>query len=176
MQRIKHVSRVKARNHRQRRDKTVLTSFAVYSSEVGYIRIAQRDERVVALAILSETPADMGRANDYLDRVYTQIIEYLRGERSTFNIEIDISTCTEFQQKVLNALQQIPYAQRRTYKEVATAIGKPNAARAVGMACNRNPIAIVIPCHRVIGSKGNMVGYAFGVPLKRHLLALESAE
>jgi O-6-methylguanine DNA methyltransferase len=81
---------------------------------------------------------------------------------------------TPFQIKVYKALLQIPAGQTRTYKQIAKAIGKPNAARAVGNACNKNPYAPAVPCHRVVGSNGKLTGYAFGLPIKQKLLELES--
>ncbi|MCZ0942750.1 MAG: methylated-DNA--[protein]-cysteine S-methyltransferase, partial [Gammaproteobacteria bacterium] len=82
-------------------------------------------------------------------------------------------TGTAFQRKVLEALQAIPYGETRSYKEVAAAIGKPRAVRAVGAANGRNPIPIIIPCHRVIGSDGSLTGFGGGLEVKRALLALE---
>jgi methylated-DNA-[protein]-cysteine S-methyltransferase len=81
---------------------------------------------------------------------------------------------TEFQQKVWAALCEIPYGETRTYGEIAAAIGSPKAARAVGMACNRNPVWITIPCHRVVGSNGSLTGYAGGLEMKKFLLELEA--
>ena len=80
---------------------------------------------------------------------------------------------TDFQKSVWHALQQIPYAQVRTYGQIAQALGRPGAARAVGQACNRNPLWIVIPCHRVIGKNSALTGYAGGIALKQELLELE---
>ena len=96
------------------------------------------------------------------------------GKRMEFDLPVKLQG-TEFQVKVWEALRQIPYGKVSTYKEIATAIGNPNAARAVGMACNRNPIWIAIPCHRVIGSGQALTGYAGGIDMKRSLLQLEQA-
>lgn len=150
-----------------------MSSFAVYSSPIGYIHIEHIDQRVVKLQILKQEPAECGEADGFTDMLYHQLEEYFRGERSVFDVEVDISGCTPFQQRVLRALQSIPYGETRTYKDIATAIDNPKASRAVGMANNRNPIVIIIPCHRVIGSDGRMVGYASGVGNKRFLLDLE---
>ena len=81
---------------------------------------------------------------------------------------------TPFQIKVYKELLKIPAGQTRTYKQIAKAIGSPNAARAVGNACNRNPYAPIVPCHRVVGSNGSLTGYAFGLPFKKKLLQLEA--
>lgn len=88
-------------------------------------------------------------------------MEYLNGKRKTFDIKYEING-TEFQKKVWEELTHIPYGETSTYKEIAVAVGNPKASRAVGMANNKNPISIVVPCHRVIGSDGKLVGYAGG--------------
>lgn len=101
-----------------------------------------------------------------------QLREYFEGERKDFNLPLS-PVGTKFQLKVWKALQTIPYGETRSYRQVAEIIGNPKACRAVGMANNRNPIAIIIPCHRVIGADGNLVGYGGGLDLKQQLLDLE---
>lgn len=101
-----------------------------------------------------------------------QLEEYFKGERKNFDLPLNLKG-TEFQKKVWEALKQIPYAQTRSYKEIAMVIGNKNASRAVGMANNKNPCPIVVPCHRVIGSNGSLVGYALGLDIKKKLLDLE---
>lgn len=101
-----------------------------------------------------------------------QLDEYLNGERENFRLEF--SYCgTEFQKKVWKALQKIPFGETRSYQDIAKDIGNPKAVRAVGMANNKNPIPIIIPCHRVIGKNGDLTGYGGGLPMKRKLLHLE---
>ncbi len=102
----------------------------------------------------------------------TQLAEYFAGERDSFELELT-PRGTEFQRSVWRALEQIPYGETRSYGEIAAAVGRPKAARAVGMANNRNPIAVIVPCHRVIGSGGAMVGYAGGLGRKTWLLEHE---
>jgi len=101
-----------------------------------------------------------------------QLEEYLSGDRKQFDLPLN-PVGTEFQKSVWHMLQTIPYGEHWSYKQVAIALGKPTAARAVGMANNKNPIAIIIPCHRVIGSNGDLVGYAGGLAIKEQLLKLE---
>ena len=101
-----------------------------------------------------------------------QLDGYFAGRRQRFDLPLAPSG-TAFQRKVLAALQAIPYGETRSYKEVAAAIGKPRAVRAVGAANGRNPIPIIIPCHRVIGSDGSLTGFGGGLAAKRALLALE---
>lgn len=101
-----------------------------------------------------------------------QLEEYFKGERKVFDLPIHRKG-TPFQQKVWNALCEIPYGEVRTYKEIAVSINHPKAYRAVGMANNKNPIMIIVPCHRVCGSNGKLVGYAGGLEVKEKLLRLE---
>jgi methylated-DNA-[protein]-cysteine S-methyltransferase len=107
-----------------------------------------------------------------IKKTATQIDEYLAGKRKQFTVPIMLHG-TEFQLAVWKALQSIPYGETRSYKEIAALIGRPKAVRAVGMANNRNPVSIIVPCHRVIGSDGSLTGYGGGLPLKQYLLELE---
>lgn len=84
------------------------------------------------------------------------------------------TSLTAFQTSVLQEISKIPFGETRTYKQIANAVGSPKASRAVGMACNKNPFPFVIPCHRVVGSNGSLTGYAYGLPMKKKLLAFES--
>lgn len=103
-----------------------------------------------------------------------QLTQYFEGERKGFDLPLSLHG-TEFQQKVWKELGKIPYGQTCTYKDIAERIGIPKGCRAVGMANNRNPVAIVIPCHRVIGMNGSLTGYAGGLDLKEYLLELEKS-
>jgi O-6-methylguanine DNA methyltransferase len=108
-------------------------------------------------------------------QVYTRELEqYFAGVRKQFTFPVDLRG-TEFQLACWRALLDIPYGETRTYADIARAVGKPNGFRAVGMANNRNPIAIVVPCHRVIASDGTLCGYGGGLEIKRKLLELEGA-
>lgn len=111
-------------------------------------------------------------ASPLLDAAEAQLREYFAGARRTFDLPL-APHGTAFQQRVWTALRAIPYGETRTYGELAAAIGSPNASRAVGMANHRNPIPIIIPCHRVICANGTLTGYAGGLEIKRKLLALE---
>jgi len=105
-------------------------------------------------------------------QVIEELAEYFDGERQTFGTPIRL-VGTAFQQSVWAALRDIPYGQTRTYGEIAAAIGSPSAVRAVGLANSRNPISILVPCHRVVGSTGALTGYSGGIDNKRLLLDLE---
>lgn len=104
----------------------------------------------------------------------TELEEYFAGKRREFTFPLDLRG-TDFQRACWDALLAIPYGETRTYADIARAVGKPNAFRAAGMANNRNPIAIVVPCHRVIASDGTLCGYGGGLDVKRKLLELEGA-
>jgi methylated-DNA-[protein]-cysteine S-methyltransferase len=103
-----------------------------------------------------------------------QIAEYLAGKRRDFDLPLDLRG-TPFQQRVWRELLRIPYGETRTYAEVARAIGRPAATRAVGLANGANPVAVVVPCHRVVAAGGKLGGYGGGLPLKRRLLAMEGS-
>jgi O-6-methylguanine DNA methyltransferase len=109
-----------------------------------------------------------------LSRYTTELAEYFEGSRREFTFPLDLRG-TDFQLACWRALLAIPYGETRTYADIARAVGKPNAFRAAGMANNRNPVAIVVPCHRVIASDGTLCGYGGGLDIKRKLLELEGA-
>lgn len=117
------------------------------------------------------------RDGEMVRRAAAQVCEYLRGERRAFDVPIDWSLLPPFQRAVLQATAAIPYGQTRTYGDLAAAIGRPGAARAVGRAEARNPLPLIIPCHRVIGRDGKLHGYgmADGLKTKEWLLKLEGA-
>ena len=113
-----------------------------------------------------------GLENDVMKQASEELREYFHGERISFSFPIHIIG-TPFQKKVWHALMEIPYGETVTYREIACKVGNPKASRAVGMANHRNRLPIVIPCHRVIGSNGKMVGYALGLAKKEYLLEME---
>ena len=104
-----------------------------------------------------------------------ELDEYFEGRRQEFDLPVDLSALPAFQQSVLAELRRVRYGQVDTYGGLAARIGKPKAARAVGGALNRNPVPIVVPCHRIVGADGSLTGYAGGLERKRALLALEQA-
>lgn len=115
------------------------------------------------------------RSDDpYLFGVFNQLNEYFAGNRKKFNVPLDIDG-SEFQKRVWNELQKIPYGKTISYKSLSDKLGDVKAIRAVGKANGQNPIAIIIPCHRVIGANGSLVGYAGGLAIKEKLLHLEGA-
>jgi O-6-methylguanine DNA methyltransferase len=119
------------------------------------------------------TEADSHRARALAERAREELEEYLGGLRSYFTLPVDLSATAAFQRSVLEAAEQIPFGEVRSYRWIAERIGSPHAVRAVGTALGRNPVPILVPCHRVLRGDGSLGGYAFGLDLKNRLLALE---
>ncbi len=142
----------------------------------GLVRVVTGPLGLIALDLHPPFSGDYVAAlpSDPIHRdAHAQLRAYARGELTRFSLPIDPQG-TPFQRTVWAALLNIPYGQTRTYGQIASAIGRPNAARAVGMACGSNPIGLVIPCHRVVGTDGSLTGYAGGLDLKARLLQHES--
>jgi methylated-DNA-[protein]-cysteine S-methyltransferase len=162
-----------------------------YDTELGKLFLAEDGEGITELSLISkeyEEKADMEQKQEKLQLKATeyewvetnllreaadQFIEYAAGKRNDFTVKLH-PRGTEFQLRVWKALQSIPYGETRSYKQIAQAIGNEKASRAVGMANHNNPIMCMIPCHRVIGANGSLVGYAGGISTKKMLLELES--
>jgi methylated-DNA-[protein]-cysteine S-methyltransferase len=115
------------------------------------------------------------RAPRAVDEARRELDEYFEGKRERFDLALDLSGSADFTQDVLTALGRVPFGEVTTYGRLATLVGRPRAARAVGTVMNRNPIPIVLPCHRVVGSTGSLVGYAGGLDRKEQLLKFEGA-
>jgi methylated-DNA-[protein]-cysteine S-methyltransferase len=143
----------------------------VYDSPVGPLRLESRDGALVALH-LNAPPGPEDLADPILARATDQLREYFAGTRTSFDLPLAMHG-NAFEQRVWTALRQIPYGETASYGQIAEQIGAPGAARAVGVANARNPIAIIVPCHRVIGANGKLVGFGGGLPMKRALLDLE---
>jgi methylated-DNA-[protein]-cysteine S-methyltransferase len=146
---------------------------AYYASPIGTVEIVGTAESVLALNFVEGEPKDDSRLSGCLKACVEQIDEYFKGNRKEFSLPLKTEG-TEFQQKVWRQLERIPYGEVASYGEVARAIGKPTACRAVGTANHSNPIAIIIPCHRVIGADGSLTGYGGGLWRKEWLLNLEA--
>lgn len=137
---------------------------------LGEILLVANTYGLTGIYLPAHKPGDIGTRDDH--RLLTprrQLTEYFTGDRREFDLSL-AATGTEFQQSVWKALQQIPYGETASYKDIATWIGKPSAVRAVGLANGKNPLSIVVPCHRVIGANGKLVGYGGGVGAKGWLL------
>ena len=140
------------------------------NSPVGILKITQSDKGIRSVSVVDQKGAV--EKGEYLDKAMIQLEEYFQGIRKEFDVKLDMEG-TAFQKLVWEALIRIPYGQTLTYKEIAEQIGRPKAYRAVGMACNKNPIPIIVPCHRVIGSNHHLVGYAYGLEMKQYLIDWE---
>ncbi|MFT8363098.1 MAG: methylated-DNA--[protein]-cysteine S-methyltransferase [Sporolactobacillus sp.] len=149
-----------------------MTHYAFYPFAFGLLKVGYTDQAIVCLDRIDQADAPNERSS-LSEAAYQQIREYLDGRRQAFDLPC-IAQGTQFQQSVWSALRRIPYGETRTYKQIAEAAGNPKACRAVGMANHRNPLIIVVPCHRVIGSSGSLVGYGGGLDMKRALLELEA--
>ena len=146
------------------------------NTKIGNMAIIEEDDKIIAIEINQPIKEDiMQKDTPLLKETEKQLLEYLEGKRKAFDVPLNPKG-TKFMKEVWTALQEIPYGQTRTYGQIAKRIGKPKAARAVGMANHRNPIPIITPCHRVIGSNGKLVGYALGMEKKEFLLTLEGID
>ena len=148
-----------------------MIQYLSFSSPFGTLVLGTEADTVVSLRPVTHQLPE-GLPNQVAIQAVHQLLEYFSGTRTCFDLPL-FPKGTPFQQQVWQELCRIPYGQTRTYGEIAAAIGKPGAARAVGMACNRNPIWLLIPCHRVVSKDGSLTGYAGGLDMKRCLLELE---
>ncbi len=159
--------------------KSQATHYASVDSPIGELLLIGDGRSLSALKMIDD--GDYRGQSEGLTRddarfvdVIAQLEEYFAGERTDFELDL-APEGTEFQLSVWDALSEIPFGETRSYGEIAAAVGRPKAARAVGMANNRNPIAVIVPCHRVIGASGDLVGYGGGMDRKVWLLDHERA-
>lgn len=146
---------------------------SLFGTPLGQMGLAEEDGAVVRLYLPNApTPRIMPHETPLLAEGRRQLLDYLTGARRTFDLPLRLQG-TEFQRRVWEALRAIPYGETRSYGQLAAALGRPKACRAVGMANHNNPIPILVPCHRVVGTDGSLTGYAGGLDLKRRLLELE---
>ena len=145
----------------------------VFQTILGPVVISEQDGAITELIFAKGSPdRENNQITPLLKEAEKQLLEYLSGDRTKFDLNL-AAQGTEFQKTVWNALQEIPYGQTRSYKQVAEMIGRPEASRAVGMANSKNPILIFTPCHRIVGSDSKLTGYAGGLEIKKTLLELE---
>jgi methylated-DNA-[protein]-cysteine S-methyltransferase len=164
------------------REGLVDVAYDLADSPVGELLVAVTDRGLCRIAYrpddaLEELTDDFGarvlRVPRRVDRVRRELDEYFEGHRREFELELDLTPVAEFNRRALDELARVPYGQVTTYGALAAKIGRPKAARAIGGAMNRNPIPIVLPCHRVVGADGSLVGYGGGLDRKTALLELE---
>lgn len=142
-----------------------------YSSPIGMVEIAGNEYGVTSI-IFAEGKVISDGIPEVLKNAYNQLDEYFNGKRKVFDLKLSLDG-TEFQRKVWSELMNIPYGETLTYKDIANKLGNINAVRAVGNANGKNPISIVVPCHRVIGSSGELTGYSGGLERKAWLIEHE---
>jgi methylated-DNA-[protein]-cysteine S-methyltransferase len=160
--------------------------FDVIESPIGPLLVAATDRGLARIFFDAEPEAHLDRlartygprvlrSSSSVDVVHRQLDEYFEGKRNDFTVDVDLRGTAPFARHVLEELSHVPYGQTTTYGTLAGRVGAPRAARAVGTVMNRNPIPIVLPCHRVVGADGSLTGYGGGLHVKEHLLRLEGA-
>lgn len=148
-----------------------------YQSPLGLMTLQASEQGLLGVWFETQTtqPDQLGHCNPthpILSEAVRQLAQYFSGQRCEFELPL-AAQGTEFQRKVWQALCRIPFGETRSYQQLAEAIGNPNAVRAVGLANGRNPLSVIVPCHRVIGKSGKLTGYAGGIERKAFLLELE---
>jgi len=147
----------------------------VTESPVGNLMIEADDEGITSVSFSDNVHVLGTQSNEHILAAQCQLLEYFKGVREDFDVPLSMTGHPPFYQKVWQELLKVPYGDSCSYQDIAAALGDPNAARAVGMANGKNPIAIIVPCHRVIGRNGKLTGYAWGIDTKRWLLRHEIA-
>lgn len=147
----------------------------VFESKIGYILVTSFDEKLVKLDV-SDKYNNHSVEDDFNNFVIFQLKEYFHGERKIFTIPLSFDESSEFNKKVWTELLNIPYGKTASYLEVSEKIGHPKAYRAVGTAVGRNPIPIIVPCHRVISSSGKIGGFSLPIFIKEELLKIEQKD
>lgn len=148
-----------------------MVRYGLYGCPLGTMAIGYEDHSIISVKLVCGAMPEH-QPSSLSDLAAAQLQEYFDGKRKRFHFPIALKG-TDFQRSVWSALLQIPYGETRTYGEIAAMIGNPKASRAVGMACNRNPIWIIVPCHRVVGKGGTLTGFEGGLDVKSALLELE---
>lgn len=149
----------------------------VTETRIGQLTLVAEESELVGLYIHNQRHRPAQETFGFSDsepfaEVISQLGEYFEGQRTDFDLALRL-TGTTFQRRVWMALREIPYGEVTSYGEIAQRIGQPSAARAVGLANGKNPIGIIVPCHRVVGAQGQLTGYGGGLELKQHLLDFE---
>lgn len=151
-----------------------MNTICYFSTAIGKIGLVANETAVLRLLFDGETDSEqpMERSTALLQDAGGQLLDYLAGRRRQFALPL-APTGTAHLRRIWDAVSAIPYGQTRSYRQIAAALGNPRSARVIGLANHRNPLPIFIPCHRVIGSDGQLTGYRGGLPLKQTLLELE---
>jgi len=161
--------------------------YTIFNTDMGWLGILgsakgllhttlpHRSAKEAKQLLLGNRVKDAAWSADFFDELMQRLRTYFGGHRATFPDELDLSQATAFQRKVWEITRLIPYGETRSYTWVAEQLGKAGAVRAVGKALARNPLPIIIPCHRVVANDGKLGGYSGGVEMKRHLLSIEAS-
>lgn len=152
-----------------------MSNLFFYETDLGIIGIRENNKAITDIYFSKDNIDDNIEETDLIKECFKQLKEYFEGSRREFDLPIEMNG-TQFQKKVWKELLKIPYGETRSYKDIAISIGNEKACRAIGMANNKNHIPIIIPCHRVIGSNGKLVGYAGGIDIKEKLLNIEKID
>ncbi|MCL2099084.1 MAG: methylated-DNA--[protein]-cysteine S-methyltransferase [Oscillospiraceae bacterium] len=148
-------------------------NFIKFKSPFGVIGIEEKNGSVSRVYLPGQKPDLPENPGGFLERAKQQFEEYFAGRRTVFELPLSFDNCTDFKKLVYSELLNVKYGETASYKDIAERIGNPEACRAVGLANNKNPLPIIVPCHRIIGSNGKLTGYAGGLELKEQLLKLE---
>ena len=171
-----------------KRDSVLIVSHLSLKSRIGDIWLAASQRGLFRVnlgpldveairSVYEKTPGIVFRTGGkHVEQAARELLLYLEGKLTRFSVKLDLRSTTPFSKKVWRATSKIPYGQVRSYAWVASKLGDPNAARAVGGALARNPVPILVPCHRVVDSQGGLAGFGAGLPLKKWLLTLESGQ
>ena len=150
-------------------------SIAYWTSPIGNMKIIASKIGITNIEFCEKISSKTTESeNPLLKMCIAQLSEYFSGERKSFDIRLDFTGTADFYQDVWKAVKLIPHGKTRSYSDIAKLIGHPKAQRAVGLANGKNPIPVIVPCHRVIGKNGNLTGYAYGIELKQKLLEMEN--
>jgi methylated-DNA-[protein]-cysteine S-methyltransferase len=152
-------------------------NYQLLDTPIGTLRLVSKDNKLARVEFQGQHQVqadDRRKSNSILEAAAQQLQEYFAGKRQQFELSLEPAGTT-FQQEVWTSLRAIPFGQVRSYQDIATTVGRPRAVRAVGAANGRNPIPIIVPCHRVIGSDGSLTGFAGGLEIKKRLLKREGA-
>jgi len=144
-----------------------------YESPIGPMEIRAREDAVISVSLVEEEDAGISETSPVIQQCIRELEEYFRGERREFSVPLDPGQAPTFRAKAWQALRDIPFGETRSYGEIARILGKEGAARAVGGACHSNPLVVVVPCHRVLGSDGKLTGFGGGLWRKEWLLEHE---
>lgn len=146
--------------------RSIFGDIFICASDIGVTSLGWKERDIPLVSKTDKYPL--------ISMAVTQLKEYFSGARKSFDLPLDLKG-TEFQMKVWKELQRVPYGKTLTYKDIAAKVKSPKAVRAVGTANGKNPLCVIIPCHRIIGSNGKLSGYAWGIDLKEKLLKLEGS-